>query len=285
MVPSKDVQKRLRELLRIESKEIAKDGLHEPNYNVISPAQRVNRIKIKRNKYVMKDVTAEQNRNLTAQNSNQWPLEMLAASLFPKGVVKDRAEAQQVLNHEDDPQVNCAKKYRNSSSEKRFCEMREAANTAYIPSMVTPSGFKTWNACGNADGLFNTGLFWDATNIIDCDIQDFRRQKIFQLITVKSVADWMDKNSLVQEPVSEYPPMANYNSAILELTADMNHIREFQEAGKTLDRIMDARKEARIDYLARQRRKKTGEKLYDARRAIRKELEEQAKEAASCDEK
>lgn len=283
MVPSKDVQKRLRELLRKESKEIAKDGLHEPNYNVISPAQRVNPIKIKRKKYVQKGIRAKDSRNLTAQNSNQWPLEMLAASLFPKGVVKDRSEAQQVLNHQNDSVVDCQSEY-SSSTEQELCAMREAANTAYIPSIVTPTGFKTWNACGNSDGLFNTGLFWDATNIIDCDVQDYKKQKIFQLITVKSVADWMDKNGLVQEPVSDYKPMQSYNSAVMEITADLKHIKEFQEAGKILDKIMDARKDARILHMARERIKKTRESLSDAKRAIKKEMEEQAEEAQkSCE--
>lgn len=278
MVPRLDIQKRLRELLREKNDNISINGLHEPNYNVISSFRNIKpnkldqnlriygawlnaneeklvkkaekydpstkkgnkkkykRAKEKRDKYLQTidqivDENIKLNRlspkkahQLKYQNSSQWPLEMLAASTLPIGVVKNRFEVMEVLNHENDIDTNCDEKY-SRGEDINNCEQRANANTAYIPSIVYPDSFKNGIACSHTDGLFNLGIFWDATNLIDCKIQSYRDKDIHQLITAESVAKWLSKNDFLRADAVHIPTFRKFPAGIYEFTSDPNMLR------------------------------------------------------------
>ena len=156
MVPGAKAQKRIYEILtnrflpRLVSQNCKKDTvgmrLHNPNYNAISmPFQTFD------------------------QNSNQWPLEVIAASQVKLGSVTMRSQAQAILKGQN-----------------------------YRPSIVQPDSFKASIACNNVDGVFNLGLFYDATNVIDCDHQIYRESNLYQIITVDSLKKYMLRNGLLK---------------------------------------------------------------------------------------
>lgn len=158
VVPSVSMQDNLFNL--INNQNIAAN-LHQTKYNVAATPFTLQGLK---NGSRSKNSIGVQHQ-LEDQNSNQWPLEMLAAATRSVGVVRSRAEAQSVML---------------------------ALN--YRPSLVWPTGLKESAACQFAKGPF--GL-WDATNIINCKNQVFKDQHIYQLITVKSLTDFLDKNNLL----------------------------------------------------------------------------------------
>lgn len=189
IVPTPEIQERLFQLAH--NKEIGTGTLHQPKYNVAATPYKLSGLK-------------EKNKNpkpihqLADQNSNQWPIELLAAATKPVGEIRNRVEAQDLL-----------------------------WSTNYHPTLVFPTGFKEANACA-----FRKGPFWDASNLINCKDQVFKPQGIYQLITVRSAIDYMTKNQLLAENV--YNPT---EPAVYEVVVRSEDLEKFEEMGKFLESI------------------------------------------------
>ncbi len=191
IVPIPEVQARIREIF--DHREIFRTGLHTLQYNVAAVPFR---LKGPSNR---KGVAPQNYYQLKDQNSNQWPLEVLAAATKPVGQIFDRTTAQDQL-----------------------------MATNYRPSILRPVGLKESLACS-----LKKGPFWDATNLLNCNDQAFRSVGIVQLITVDSVVDYMVRNSLTAESVD----VAN-QPAIYEVTASADVIAEKIKEAKIIEDLI-----------------------------------------------
>ncbi len=148
IVPSPELQAGILRVLK--NGNLSELGLHERRYNVIAPPFLLNGLKQKE-PFVSHYQTFD-------QNSNQWPIEVIAAAMRPENAVQNRIQAQDVLWAEN-----------------------------YRPTLATPVGKKERWACS-----MTNGLFWDATNLLFCGAQSHRKQKIYQVITVNSLFHFLD---------------------------------------------------------------------------------------------
>lgn len=199
VVPTASMQENLFKI--IHDKSIA-SGLHEPKYNVAS-VPFVLRGRNERHSpapaiYQLKD-----------QNSNQWPLEMLAAATRPAGEVRSRMQAQDIL-----------------------------FSLNFHPSILWPKGLKESSACDFARGPFGA---WDATNLIRCDDQIFRGLNLFQLITVKSLTNFLGKSNLLLVEADGFLPTGRVvTSGMAEIELLKSKIDELDRQGKASERLAEA---------------------------------------------
>lgn len=256
MVPKLDIQHKLKFLLSSSGGKVALDGLHQPKYNVVSsfrylkPTNTVKntRLNKKQAKKVAKRIKPtrllpKQAEQLEFQNSTQWPLEMVAASLFDYGIVANRSEAHQVLNHKNDIDYYCYGDDK-STQEQEYCNIRSKANTAYIPSLLIPTSIKNYQACGLANGLLGTGLLWDFSNLINCSVQSYRSKKIYQLATVDSLAKWMSKNSFLRDEEIGLKAYRDFSRGVYEVEADMSRLRLAKKFGNEIDKVSNTQDSA-----------------------------------------
>lgn len=134
------------------------DNLHQENYNSIAMPYSIFPNSKRPDLFFQLD----------EQNSNQWPLEVIAAATHPHGVIRYRMQAQQIL-----------------------------INSNYRPSIFTADSAKLFNAC-TASVLFKS-----LRAILNCAAQPlrYRQDKIALVISVRSVVEWMLENSLIEKSI------------------------------------------------------------------------------------
>ncbi|OFZ19647.1 MAG: hypothetical protein A2Z20_12975 [Bdellovibrionales bacterium RBG_16_40_8] len=197
VVPTHEVQDRLNRLVNdIPIFDVG--GLHEPTYNVVATPFTLRDPKYKKRQ-------APDFHQLKDQNSNQWPLEMLAAAMRPYREIVNRQQAQDFL-----------------------------MLTNYRPSIVTPVGFKESIACSLKRGKIFGRKLWDASNLINCDDQVFKRERIYQLITVHSLIEYMKQTNTIARDINDSNKLAIY-----EVEASKQKLDELDEAGKILGSVLE----------------------------------------------
>jgi Uncharacterized protein conserved in bacteria (DUF2145) len=200
VVPTPEIQERLYKLLHDAN--VGEVGMHTPKYNVAATPYRLRDPKILTNKRIT-DKRPPLIYQIVDQNSNQWPLEMLAAATKPIGQITNRYQAQDQL-----------------------------MATNYRPSLLRPTGMKESAACALKKGkIFNLTL-WDATNLLNCNDQVYRNNGIIQLITVDSFVDYMSRNQFVAESVETPGALA-----IHEVIAPREKIEALDKLGKMLEDV------------------------------------------------
>lgn len=200
VVPTPELQERL---LRLVNDKQAREQLHEKRYNVAATPFRLR-------PYSKRKKPAPDYHQLTDQNSNQWPLEMIAAATRPFGEVLSRYRAQDVL-----------------------------FETNYRPSILDPRGLKESNACAFKRGPF--GL-WDATNLLNCNDQVFREVGLLHLITVDSVVNYMTRQNLLADHI--YEPG---KKGVYVIEGDMNYLKRLKGL-EELDKLKKIMKRYDLEY-------------------------------------
>lgn len=193
VIPNIAIQKRLIEIINRE--DIAETGLHNKTYNVAATPFTIR---------APGQLQTPDYHQLKDQNSNQWPLEMIAAATKPIGTIKNRTEAQDVL---------LATNYRPTLAMRAYAVFR---------------GFKERLVCPFNKGSIFGVIKWDATNIIKCDDQVHKDLGIFQIITVDSVVDYMIRNSFIAPHIVE-----NNSPGIYEVVVPLSELEEFKDKGMT----------------------------------------------------
>lgn len=191
IVPQVEIQANLAKLLH-DAAIAGRGGLHEPKYNVASTPFTVRGYEDRKSGDLSKYY------QLKDQNSNQWPLEMIAAATKEFGEVRNRMQAQEILYA-----------------------------TNYRPSLVLPTGIKG-AACQFRKGPFG---IWDASNLLNCKDQVYRNVGLFQLITVKSLYDYMNRNQYLT-------PFSGQNDfGTTEFMASTAVVKELDEDGQAIERV------------------------------------------------
>ncbi len=200
-----EIQERLVRLLNDEK--IGEQGLHEPNYNVAAVP------------FTLRDPDKKKKpapdfHQLKDQNSNQWPLEMIAAASRPYGEIVNRRQAQDQL-------------------------MR----TNYRPTLAVPTGLKESMACSLRKGPFK---IWDASNLLNCKDQVYRHEGIVQLITVDSLLDYFSRNKMLADNVDQAG-----KPGIYEVVTDKATLENLDEAGKVIEKAVKDAADERAQQDAR----------------------------------
>lgn len=195
-VPSAALQERIFHILA--NKRISEQGLHTLKYNVAAAPFTLRSPK----KIGQKPPMFYQPWD---QNSNQWPLEVMAAATKPFDQIRNRYDAQDQL-----------------------------LATNYRPSLLRPTGIKESNACAlNKGTLFWIIPLWDATNLLNCTAQVYRNNGILQIITVDSVLDYLIQNQLMAENISKPEVAGTY-----ELSLPAKSIENSIAAGKVIEKLI-----------------------------------------------
>ncbi len=200
IVPSPELQSRLMSIYN--NRKIAFDAIHEPKYNVAAVPFR-----FRRPDNLNKPDPFFLHWQMNDQNSDQWPLELIAAAELPPGT----------------PIVN------------RYPSQKELWNTNYRPTIVRATGFIDSIACTVKRGpiLPWGGHMWDASNLLNCFDQVFRPADIYQFVTVDSVVQYLERNHLLADNV--YDPGS---PGVYEVKADPKLVKLHVQNGKILEQIL-----------------------------------------------
>ena len=215
IVPSPKIQARFIKIF--ENEKVAFDAIHEPKYNVAAVPFR-----FRRPENLKKPDPFYLPWQVSDQNSDQWPLELIAAAELPADgpPIVNRVPSQEVL-----------------------------WKTNYRPTIARATGFIDSMACTLRRGPFlpwggQRHYLWDASNLIDCFDQVFRGEDIYELVTVRSVINYLERNHLMADNVDKPGTPGVY-----EVKGSPKMLKRFEKDGKTLKWMFNLMKKRRaVNY-------------------------------------